>query len=110
MASTIADNMPFLQLIAVAGNRQQMEMLLDTMSASQMKAICETVLNVRFGNIPLSPKDIKRLTRHKEAIRSISDIKASSSTRRQLILRESALISLILKLSIQHLKTLEHYV
>ncbi|MDA8041178.1 MAG: hypothetical protein MPJ22_01980 [Pirellulales bacterium] len=61
----------FLELLATS-ERKQARALISTMTKSQLNAICEVLINIRFGNIAVNEKDIKKLQRKKNVIRQLT--------------------------------------
>ena len=67
------------------------------MTKSQLNAICEVLINIRFGNIPVNEKDIKKLQRKKNAIVQLTSKTTAANIRKTLIEKEVALILMIIK-------------
>ena len=55
------------------------------MTKSQLNAICEVLINIQFGNIPVNEKDIKKLQRKKNAIVQLTSKTTGANIRKTLI-------------------------
>ena len=53
MGEQVKEQLPFLQLLIICGNKQ-VEALLDTISDDQANAVSTVFKNIRLKNIPLS--------------------------------------------------------
>ena len=69
MGLLVKMQLTFLELLATS-ERKQAQALISTMTKSQLNTICEVLINIRFGNIPVNEKDIKKLQRKKNALYS----------------------------------------
>ena len=79
MGGSLKTHLPFLQVLA-SSSKLQTTALLKTLSKGQIKAICEVLINIRYGNIPLSDKDKKRLHRKRDFIQQLTT-KTTTQTR-----------------------------
>ena len=104
MGGFVKAQLPFLQLLA-SSTKAQATALLNTMTKGQMSAICEVLINIRYGNIPVSGKDKKKLHRKRELIRKLSTKTTTQKVRRHLIKKEAPLIISILQTHLDFLKT-----
>ena len=104
MGGSVKTHLPFLEVLA-SSSKQQAIALLNTMSKEQMNVICEVIINIRYGNIPMSDKDKKRLHHKRDFIRQITTKTTTQKVRRQLIEKESLLLISILKTHLDFLKT-----
>ena len=75
---------------------KQARALISTMTKSQLNAICEVLINIRFGNIMINEKDKKKLQRKKNAIVQLTSKTTGANVRKTLIEKEVALILMIL--------------
>ena len=76
------------------------------MTKSQLNAICEVLINIRFGNIPVNEKDIKKLQRKKNAIVQLTSKTTGANIRKTLIEKEVTLILMIIKPILPKIKSL----
>ena len=76
------------------------------MTKSQLNAICEVLINIRFGNIPVNEKDIKKLQRKKNVIVQLTSKTTGANVRKTLIEKEVALILMIIKSILPKIKSL----
>ena len=76
------------------------------MTKSQLNAICEVLVNIQFGNIPVNEKDIKKLQRKKNATVQLTSKTTGANIRKTLIEKEVALILMIIKSILPKIKSL----
>ena len=105
MGDLTKTHLDFLQVLASSSKHQAMA-LLKSMTKGQTNAICEILINIRYGNIPLSDKDKKRLHRKRDFIRQLTTKTTTQKVRRTLLEKEATLIVSILKTHIDFLKRL----
>jgi ABC-type Na+ transport system ATPase subunit NatA len=86
----------FLKFL-VQTRKEQRSILLDSMTIPQQNALCEVVLNVVRGNIPISPRNIKYLHRYKNIILQIADRRTKKAEVKKLLVKHSYLLSVLLK-------------
>ena len=105
MGLLVKAQLAFLDLLATS-ERKQARALISTMTKSQLNAICEVLINIRFGNIPVNEKDIKELQRKKNAIVQLTSKTTGANIRKTLIEKEVALILMIIKSILPKIKSL----
>ena len=105
MGLLVKTQLAFLELLATS-ERTQGRALISTMTKSQLNAICEVLINIRFGNIPVNEKDIKKLQRKKNAIVQLTSKTTGANIRKTLIEKEVALILMIIKSILPKIKSL----
>ena len=105
MGLLVKTQLAFLELLATS-KRKQAPALISTMTKSQLNAICEVLINIRFGNIPVNEKDIKKLQRKKNAIVQLTSKTTGANIRKTLIEKEVALILMIIKSILPKIKSL----
>ena len=105
MGLLVKTQLAFLELLATS-ERKQARALISTMTKSQLNAICEVLINIRFGNIPVNEKDIKKLQRKKNAIVQLTSKTTGANIRKTLIEKEVALILMIIKPILPKIKSL----
>ena len=76
------------------------------MTKSQLNAICEVLINIQFGNIPVNEKDIKKLQRKKNVIVQLTSKTTGANIRKTLIEKEVVLILMIIKSILPKIKSL----
>ena len=94
MGLLMKTQLAFLELLATSERKQARE-LISTMSKAQLKAICEVLINIQFGNIMVNETDKKKLQRKKNAIGQLTS--KTTNIRKTLIEMEIALILMIIK-------------
>ena len=105
MGLLVKTQLAFLELLATS-ERKQGRALISTMTKSQLNAICEVLINIRFGNIAVNEKDIKKLQRKKNAIVQLTSKTTGANIRKTLIEKEVALILMIIKSILPKIKSL----
>ena len=95
----------FLELLATS-ERKQAYALISTMTKSQLNAIFEVLINIRFGNIAINEKDKKKLQKKKYAIVQLTSKTTGANVRKALIEKEVTLILLIIKSIFPKIKSL----
>ena len=104
MGDLTKTHLAFLQVLA-SSSKHQTTTLLKSMTKGQMNAICEILINIRYGNIPLSDKDKKRLHCKRDLIRQLTTKTTTQKVRRNRIQKEATLIVSILRTHIDFLKS-----
>ena len=105
MSLLVKTQLAFLELLGTS-ERKQARALISTMTKPQLNAICEVLINIRFGNIPVNEKDIKKLQRKKNAIVQLTSKTTGANIRKTLIEKEVALILMIIKSILPKIKSL----
>ena len=105
MGLLVKTQLAFLELLATS-ERKQAQALISTMTKSQLNAICEVLINIRFGNIAVNEKDIKKLQGKKNAIVQLTSKTTGANVRKTLIEKEVALILMIIKSLLPKIKSL----
>ena len=105
MGLLVKTQLAFLELLATS-ERKQARALISTMTKSQLNAICEVLINIRFGNIAANEKDIKKLQRKKNTIVQLTSKTTGANVRKTLIEKEVALILMIIKSILPKIKSL----
>ena len=105
MGLLVKTQLAFLEVLATS-ERKQARALISTITKSQLNAICEVLINIQFGNIPVNEKDIKKLQRKKNAIVQLTSKTTGANIRKTLIEKEVALILMIIKSILPKIKSL----
>ena len=53
MSMSVKTHQPFLQVLATSTRKQALA-LIKTMSNPQLNAICEILINIQYGNVPVN--------------------------------------------------------
>ena len=89
--STALKNLDFLRLLSVYSkkniNTKKFKSLLLHSSANEIKAISEIIYNYIHGNLKCKSANTNKLARYKKNLRSLSDKKASSKSKRLILQR-----------------------
>ena len=105
MGLLVKTQLAFLELLATS-ERKQAQASISTMTKSQLNAICEVLINIRFGNIAVSEEDINKLQRKKNIIRQLTSKTTGANIRKALIEKEVVLILMIIKSILPKIKSL----
>ena len=81
MSLLVKTQLAFLELLATS-ERKQAWALISAVTKSQLNAICEVLINIRFGNITINEKDKKKLQRKKNAIVQLTSKTTAANTER----------------------------
>ena len=89
----------FLSLLGKTKNKQKRKQLLDIANNEQIKAIQECAQNVLEGHIPLAKKDVKRLSKHKNILRTVRGAKLNNEQRRKLMMQNGGFLNVLLPIA-----------
>ena len=102
MGERVKEQLPFLQLLTICGNKQ-VEALLDAISDDQVNAVSAVFKNIRLKNIPLSKHDQSALLKKKNSFILLTSVNSSPSEKITIIKTEAKQIIYILKKVIDEL-------
>ena len=105
MGLLVKTQLAFLELLATSQTKQA-QALISTMTKSQLNAICDVLINIRFGNIMINKKDKKKLQRKKNVIVQLTSKTTGANVRKALIVKEVVLILTIIKSILPKIKSL----
>jgi len=103
MGSRIRQHAAFLRLLQDSKENQR-KALIESMTNSQLDALCQLISNIMQGNIPVTDGYIKKLKRHKNVIYPLVTRKVSRAKKRELLSQLLRLIPFILKPALPWLK------
>ena len=95
---------PFLWLLYTAKAKQR-KILIRSIDSSQLHALCEIILNIYRGNVPVTTYYIRKLLPLKSLIRKLIDRSVSNKTRIQLLLKNQKAIPQLLKPVLKPIKS-----
>ena len=105
MDSVIKDNIHFIILLQDSKTpREQQQMLINTISRGQLKALSEIAYNTLKGSIDLGADEKRRLKRYANALRTLGDRRATIAARRESL--SAALLNALLPAVLQFIKAL----
>lgn len=96
MDRAIGPHLPFLQLLCTS-NQKQRKTLLNIITQDQLRVLCELVLNIYYGNLPVSKHYIERLARQKKFIQVLVDRKFKNNHKKRLIVKNEGILPFLLK-------------
>ncbi len=82
--------------------------LLGKLNKNCIKAICECCINTLNGNIPLTTRQKKTLSKHKKTLRHLSNRKVPLVKKRQVILQKGGFLNVLIPAALSVLTTLFH--
>jgi len=103
MAGTVRKHSCFFQLLHDTSSKQR-KALLQTITDDQLKSLCEVILNVYRGTLPLSTHYIKKLIPYKTFILSLTDRRVGSTYRKKKLVQINDVIPWLVKPLLSQLK------
>lgn len=103
MTTLAKAHLPFFELVATVANKQ-CKTIMQTLNKGQVNAVCEVLLNVRYGQIQLSEEDKKKVQRKKTLIRLLTTKSTTLKVRRAKIIQHATFIGSLLRLLIDKIK------
>lgn len=103
MSERIKKHLPLFELLHQCG-KTQMKSILQSSSSEQIKALVELVYNIQFGTINVPEEYLSHLKKKKSVIRQLTSKGVGLAERKSLLVKNSALISTILKFSLGEVK------
>ena len=100
---SVKTHQAFLQVLATSTRKQALA-LIKTMSSPQLNAICEILINIQYGNVPVNDAVKKKLQRKKNIIWELTSKSIGTKLRKTLIEKEVGLIVYVVKLILPQLK------
>ena len=97
MESKVKAHLSLFELLATSA-KLQATAIIKMLSRDQMSTICEGILNIRYGNVPLGDADKTKLHWKRSVIRKLTMKTVGHKLWRQLIEKEIPLIIFISKL------------
>ena len=103
MSRAVQMQIPFLELLQSTSVKQR-KALLQTLTRDQFHALCEVVINVYKGNVPVSNYYVKKLLPFKRSIQLLADKHVCANRKKKIIALKHALIPWVLKPVLSMLK------
>lgn len=98
-----------LELIKLISKTKQPKPLIKKCSKSEIKTLCECVLNVIYGNIPLTKTQKSRLSPYKESLRKLSNKKTPLYKKKKILIQKGeGFLSILLPAAISVISSLIH--
>lgn len=101
--SSAEKNKNFLELLCHSKNKFR-KTLIENASNDQIESICEIVLNILNGNIELSEKQIKKLSKKKELLRAL--VKSGPAKEKKKLIQKGGFLQLLIPSIISGLATI----
>jgi hypothetical protein len=95
MSARLKRNINFLKILQKASPKQR-KAIIATGSQDLILCISEIVDNVLKGNVKLSPKQKKQLSRYKAILRQLGNKKLKATIRRKLLVQKGGFLSALL--------------
>ena len=103
MSRAVQMQIPFLELLQGTSAKQR-KALLQTLTRDQFHALCEVVLNVYKGNVPVSNYYVKKLLPFKRSIQLLADKHVCPNRKKKILALKYAIIPWVLKPVLSTLK------
>jgi hypothetical protein len=84
MSRQLKSHQHFLELVRTAHPKQR-KALLETISDKQLDAVCSCAHNLLRGNIPLTAAQRRKLSVHKNPIRTLADKSVSRQAKKKIL-------------------------
>lgn len=97
MTTLAKAHLPFFEVI-VDVPKKQCKVIMESLNKHQVNAICEVLLNLRYGQIELSEEDKRKVQRRKTLIRLLTSKSTTLKVRRAAIIKQSTYIANLLRL------------
>ena len=105
MSMLVKAHQRFLQVLATSMRKQAL-LLIKTMNNPQLNAICEILINIQYGNVPMNDAVKKKLQRKKNIIWELTSKSTGAKLKKTLIEKEVGLIVYVVKLILPQLKAI----
>ena len=96
MSKRIKDQLDFLKVLSKATPKQR-RAVLEGANKDLINAICECALNCLKGNVQLTPLQKKKLTRHKQTLRSLANKKYPLAKKKKVLVQNGGFLGFLLK-------------
>ena len=106
MGSSMRTHLGIVELLATAP-KPQVKAIIQTLTKDQINAICEGIINIRYGNVSLEENDKKKLHRKRVIICKITTRTIRLKLQRKLLEKDIPLIIFISKLLLAKLKPMK---
>ena len=103
MSRAVQMQIPFLELLQATSVKQR-KVLLQTLTKDQFHALCEVIINVYKGNVPVSNYYVKKLFPFKRSIQMIADKRVSPKRKKKILAIKHAIIPWVIKPVLSMLK------
>ena len=87
MSLNLVNDKPFLEFLT-ATNPLQQKALLITATPSQIHSICECIINVLHGTVPLDDHVRRSLTSHQESLYALADSTIPYADKKKLLVQK----------------------
>lgn len=89
----------YLSLLGKTRNNRKRSLLIDVANEAQIKAILECAQNILDAYVPVSKKDINRLSKHKNILRKFRESKLNNQQRKQLLKQNGGFLNVLLPIA-----------
>lgn len=76
-------------LVRNKNNKKRRNALVDIADTSEIKAVCEIILNLLHGNVPITKCVHKQCKRYRTVLRSLADNKTCLAVKKQILKKQS---------------------
>ena len=103
---TLTNHVPFFHLLLIT-HKQQKQALLKSASKSQIKALCEILLNIVTRTLALTPAEEKYVKQQQRKIKTILKKKTTTKKKQDLFSKNLKLVDILLTSVLNQMKN-EH--
>lgn len=96
MSHSVKNHADFLKVLASCSPKQR-KALMQNVSPSLLKCLCECCLNVLKGNVKLTTTQKQSLSRHRKVLREMSDRKVPVKRKKRIVVQKGGFLPLLLK-------------
>ncbi len=95
MANRLKKNIDLLKVLSKSDSRLRKAILANA-GTDTVRCICDCTHNVLNGNLKLTPKQRRNLTRHRAALRQLTNKSVGIEQKRKLLVQRGGLVSAVL--------------
>lgn len=96
----------YLSLIGKTKNKGKRSMLIDYANKEQIEAIAECIDNILRGNVPLNKNEAKKLKKHKNTMRTVTDRHTPIRRKKDVLRQQGGFLSTLIPIAISALGSL----
>ena len=95
MSKCIQRNEKFLKELVTSSDRRR-QSLLEGATKDEIHCLTEIAFNIVKGNFPLDNESLRKLTKHKQAVRKLSKTRGSHKKKKQFLKQKGGFLPLLL--------------
>jgi hypothetical protein len=91
----LQQNITYIDVLAKAKPSQR-KAILETADNELILCLCECILNIINGNIPLKAQELSKLIKHKTNLRHLASLKTPTKRRREILVQKGGFLPAVL--------------